>query len=83
MGGDGSGCNNFGATIVVASLRSLINIAQKEEKEDDRQRKTNKNRKEKKIVVGGVLGNRKKKVSIPFQYIEVLLVIQLWFHYRD
>jgi hypothetical protein len=52
MGGDGSGSSSFATTIVVASLHSLVNIAQKKEKENDKQRGTNKDKK-KKIIVGG------------------------------
>jgi hypothetical protein len=44
MGGDG--------TTAVASLRSIVSAAQKEEKEDDRQRGTNRD-KEKRFEGGG------------------------------
>jgi hypothetical protein len=37
LGGDGNGGNSFVATIVVASLRSLVSAMQKEEKENDKQ----------------------------------------------
>jgi hypothetical protein len=39
MGGDGSGSSSFAATSAVASLRSIVSAAQKEEKENDRQKR--------------------------------------------
>jgi hypothetical protein len=33
LGGDGSGDTNLATTIAIASLRSLVDIAQKEERE--------------------------------------------------
>jgi hypothetical protein len=63
LGGDGSGGSSFGATTAIASLRSLVSIAQKEEREnDDRQRGTNRD-KEKKIAIGGLQEIRKKGSS--------------------
>jgi hypothetical protein len=59
LSGNGSGNNNFVATIAVASLHSLVIVAQKEERKNDRQRGTNIN-KEKKIVVGGPSRNMKE-----------------------
>ncbi len=73
MGGDGNG-RNFAAITVVASLCSLVSVTQKEKKENDIQRGINKD-KEKKIIVGGPLGNKKKKVPISFQYKEALWVV--------
>jgi hypothetical protein len=51
LGGDGNGDNSFVATIVVASLCSLINAMQNEEKDNNKQRRTNKD-KEKKLQLG-------------------------------
>jgi hypothetical protein len=51
MGGNGN--SSFTATILVTSLLSLVNVAQKEEKENNKQRGISRD-KEEKIVVGGL-----------------------------
>jgi hypothetical protein len=53
LGGNGNGGNNFVATTIVASLHSLISVAQKKERKNDKQRGTNIN-KEKIITIGGL-----------------------------
>ncbi len=47
MGGDGNGGNNFVATTAIASLRSLVNVAQKEERKDDKQKGQTKTKRKK------------------------------------
>lgn len=74
MGGNGSGDNNFVVNIVVASLHSLINVAQKEERKNDRQRRTNKDKEKKKLQLGA-FKKQERKVLVPFQYKDALLVI--------
>jgi hypothetical protein len=61
LNGNGSGGNNFVASVNVASLCSLVNAMQKEDKE----KKTSKEGQEEKIVVGGTQ-EKGKKVPIAF-----------------
>ncbi len=44
MGGNGSCSSNFATTTIVASLRSLVSIAQKEKKQNNKQKGTNKDK---------------------------------------
>jgi hypothetical protein len=75
LGGDGSGVSSVATTTTVASLGSVVSVAQKEEKGHDKHRGTNIN-KEKKMQLGA-FRKHEKKVPIPFQYKEALLVVQL------
>jgi hypothetical protein len=64
LGGNGSGGNNFDATIVIVSLRSLVSIMQREEKHNEKQRKINIDKKKKYIVVGFQETKKKGSSSI-------------------
>jgi hypothetical protein len=65
LGGDGSGVSSIVATTIVASLGSLVSVAQKEERENNKQIRTNRNKK-KKSCNWGPLGNMKKRFQFHF-----------------
>ncbi len=67
MGGDGSGGNSFDATIVIVSAM------QKEERKNDKQKGTNIDKSNK--IQLQAFKKQERRVLIPFQYKEALLVV--------
>jgi hypothetical protein len=73
LGGNGNGDNNFVVTIVVASLCSLVSVAQKEERERMIDKEGQIETKKKENTFGGLQETRKKGSSSIYK--EALLVV--------